>query len=288
MSTIAEHLLKSLFIMASMVEARDLYTGGHLWRVSQYSLLLAQNVGLDPASSARVALGGFLHDLGKIGVPDAILNKRAKLTEDEYEIIKTHPRLGERILGDHLLAGLVRDAILHHHERIDGGGYPSGLRGEEIPFEARIVGICDAFDAMTSNRPYRFGMLKVRALEIIEEHRGTQFDDIYAGHFLRLGEAGLLDPMIGHTDHGIALQACPMCGPVVVVRRDHQHGDHVFCRHCGLGMVVDRSGGGLSLRPTQLRGSPADLEPEVDYALIDELVAQAAESLSDTLAAEAA
>ncbi len=286
MNAIAEQLLKSLFIMAAVVEARDVYTGGHLWRVSQYSLLLAQEIGLDAGTSARVALGGFLHDLGKIGIPDAILNKHGKLTEDEYEVIKTHPRIGERILGDHLLAGLVREAILHHHERIDGRGYPAGLRGEAIPFEARVVSICDAFDAMTSDRPYRLGLLKVRALEIIDECSGSQFDAEYATHFLRLGEAGALDAIIGHSEPGIPLQACPMCGPVVVVRRDHRHGDEVYCRHCGMGLVVDRSDGGLEVHPTGKRGTPANLEPEADHALIDELVSQVSARLTLAQVAE--
>lgn len=161
-----EHLLKSLFVMASMVEARDPYTGGHLWRVSQFSRILAEDAGLPSNVVARIALGGFLHDLGKIGVPDAILNKPDKLTDEEYEVIKTHPEVGSRLLADHPLADLARSAILSHHEMPDGRGYPHGLSGAAISVDASIVGICDAFDAMTSTRPYRKGMPISKALSI--------------------------------------------------------------------------------------------------------------------------
>ena len=108
--------------------------------------------------SARIAIGGFLHDLGKIGIPDAILRKRDKLTDDEMAIMKTHPDVGARLLAGHPLADLVRDAVLLHHETLDGSGYPKGIAGPDIPIAARIVGLCDAFDAMTSTRPYRAGM----------------------------------------------------------------------------------------------------------------------------------
>ncbi len=281
---VEEHLLKSLFVMAEVVEARDPYTGGHLWRVSQLSLILAQDAGLAPAAAARVALGGFLHDLGKIGIPDAILNKPGFLTDDEYEIVKTHPHIGLRLLGDHLLADLVRDAILLHHERPDGRGYPQGMGGELIPLDARMVGIADGFDAMTSARPYRQGMPIARALEIIEEHLGSQFDGALGRRFVALGRAGRLDHVVGHSEPGIPLQLCPMCGPTIVVRRDHRQGDSIYCRHCGGEVTVDRSGGRLTVHPTGRRGAAADLEPQPDYALIDELVAQAAARLAGAFA----
>lgn len=148
-----EHLLNSLFLMASMVEARDPYTGGHLWRVSQFCRVLAENGGLPPNQVARISLGGFLHDLGKITVPDAILNKPDRLTVDEYEIIKTHPDVGRRLLIDHPLAGLAEFAVFGHHERPDGMGYPLQLPHERISIDACIVGICDAFDTMPAPAP---------------------------------------------------------------------------------------------------------------------------------------
>ena len=127
-----EDLLKSLYVMASLVEARDPYTGGHLWRVSQFSHLTARDCGLGETDAARIALGGFLHDLGKVGVPDAILNKPDRLTAAEYDVIKTHPEIGSRLLSGHPLAEMVRAAVLSHHETPDGNGYPQRLSATAI------------------------------------------------------------------------------------------------------------------------------------------------------------
>ncbi|TSE29119.1 HD domain-containing protein [Tepidimonas taiwanensis] len=125
--TAAESLLASLLTMAWVVEARDPYTGGHLWRVSRYAWLVAQAMGLPPADVARISLGGFLHDLGKVAVPDAILRKAGTLSADEYAVIQTHPTMGVRMLAGHPLATVVRNAVGLHHERPDGRGYPRGL-----------------------------------------------------------------------------------------------------------------------------------------------------------------
>ena len=164
-----QSLFESLLIMAAVVEARDAYTGGHLWRVSQFSRILALELGLSLQDSLEISLGGFLHDLGKIGIPDAILNKKGKLTEYEYEVIKTHPDIGAKLIELHPLSHFAIEAISYHHERPDGMGYPNGLKKEKIPLVARIVGICDAFDAMTSTRPYREGMPIEKALAILQE-----------------------------------------------------------------------------------------------------------------------
>jgi hypothetical protein len=279
----AGHLLKTLFLMADFVEARDAYTGGHLWRVSRYALLLAQSLRLDNATCARVALGGFLHDIGKIGIPDAILNKPGKLTDEEYEIIKTHPRISARLLENHVLVDLVRDAVVLHHEQPNGRGYPYALRGDAIPPAARIVGLCDAFDAMTSTRPYRRGMPVEQALGIIDANRGEQFDAAYAAEFIALGRSGLLDHIVGHSDAGIPLQQCPACGPTIVVRRANKSGDLLYCRSCGGEARLERTAGEMRTHSTGQRGAPADREPAVDHPLIDELVAQAAARLATEL-----
>lgn len=275
-----EHLLKSLFTMASMVEARDPYTGGHLWRVSQFSRLLAEDGALPANVVARIALGGFLHDLGKISVPDAILNKPDRLTLEEYEVIKTHPEVGSRVLADHPLADLVRGAILSHHEMPNGHGYPHGLSGAAIPLDASVVGICDAFDAMTSTRPYRKGMPRGKALNIIRENLGGQFHEDWGRRFIRLGDAGHLDPIVGHSEPGIPLQQCPMCGPTIVVSRRHLHGDHVYCRSCGNEASVRKEDHQLSIAPTGHRGTVRDLEPEIDGSLLDELVQESSRHLA--------
>jgi HD domain len=275
-----DELLKSLYVMAAMVEARDPYTGGHLWRVSQYSRILATSHGLPDTDIARIALGGFLHDLGKVGVPDAILNKPDRLSDEEYAVIKTHPEVGNRLLSEHPLAQLARAAVLSHHETPDGNGYPQRLSGSDIPLDARIVGICDAFDAMTSNRPYRRGMPVAKALSIIEQNLGTQFDATLGKLFLELGHAGALAPIVGHTEPGIPIQECPMCGPTIVVRRRNNTGDHVYCRHCGNEATVEREGAAIRIVPTGRKGGIEDLEPDADMDLIDALIRETVHQLN--------
>ncbi|MEN6586783.1 MAG: HD-GYP domain-containing protein [Sulfuricella sp.] len=271
-----DELLKSLYVMASMVEARDPYTGGHLWRVSQFSRILATDSKLPDTDVARIALGGFLHDLGKVGVPDAILNKADRLSDEEYAVIKTHPEVGSRLLSEHPLAELARAAVLYHHEMPNGNGYPHRLSGLDIPLDARLVGICDAFDAMTSNRPYRRGMPVAKALSIIEENLGAQFDHELGSRFLNLGHAGALAPIVGFTEPGIPVQECPICGPTIVVRRRNQTGDHVYCRHCGNEAVVEWQGDTVHASATGRKGTVEDLEPDVDIDLIDALIRETA------------
>ena len=274
-----EDLLRSLLVMAWMVEARDPYTGGHLWRVSRFSHLLASASGLPEADVARIALGGFLHDLGKIGVPDHILNKTGKLTDEEYAVIKTHPDVGWRALAGHPLAWLAEAAIRSHHEMPNGKGYPNGLSGEDIPLDARIVGVCDAFDAMTSTRPYRREMPITKALSIIEANLGEQFDRDFGKRFIALGAAGELDHIVGHSDAGIPLHECLMCGPTLVLRKDQVAGDHVYCRNCTGEYVVEDQEGALVTTPTQRMASAKDLEPDVDNDLIARIVRESASAL---------
>ncbi|MCK9259823.1 MAG: HD-GYP domain-containing protein [Azoarcus sp.] len=270
-------ILASLLVMAWVVEARDPYTGGHLWRVSRYSALLAEAAGISGGALARIEIGGFLHDLGKIGIPDAILRKADKLTDEEYAVIKTHPDVGARMLAGHPLAALVRPAVLHHHETPDGLGYPRGLAGDAIPLDGRLVGICDAFDAMTSSRPYRKGMPIAQALDIIRGRLGTQFDHELGEQFIVLGEAGRLDHVAGHSDDGIPLQNCMMCGPTLVVRREAQAGEKVYCRSCGGEYHLETGDDGRPhATPTGRKGNPAALEPEADNELISRVIQSAA------------
>ncbi|MFZ3081571.1 HD-GYP domain-containing protein [Rhodoferax ferrireducens] len=273
------HLLASLLTMAWFVEARDPYTGGHLWRVSRYARLLAEHAEFSDADAARIGLGGFLHDLGKIGVPDAILRKKERLTALEYEVIKTHPDLGLRMLAGHPLAALVKDAIQLHHERPDGQGYPLRLLRESIPDVARIVGVCDAFDAMTSHRPYRQGMHRDKALGILNAGKGTQFDARFADIFVAMGQAGKLDPVMGHSDDGIPLQSCPMCGPTLVLRKGQHAGEKIYCRNCTGEFELKELDHCLVATPTGHQGRPADLEPDVDFELIQRTVIASVEAM---------
>ena len=275
----SEDLLTSLLVMAWMVEARDPYTGGHLWRVSQMSRIVAQRLQLTEAEIARISIGGFLHDLGKISIPDHILGKKDKLTDQEYEVIKTHPDVGWRMLASHPLAKLAEAAVRAHHETPDGKGYPRGLSSVETASDAKIVGVCDAFDAMTSTRPYRRGMPIAKALSIITDNLGRQFDAGAGQALVDLGHEGLLDHIIGHSDEGIPLQECLMCGPTVVLHRGHQEGAPVFCPSCAGGYTANRSGGKWQLIPTKIAASPTDLEPVIDADVIADVVRASARSL---------
>jgi hypothetical protein len=274
-----ERMLASLLVMAWVVEARDPYTGGHLWRVSRFSSLLAERAGIAAEECARIALGGFLHDLGKVAIPDAVLRKSDRLSPEEYAIVKTHPSVGARMLAGHPLAGLVLDAVLLHHETPDGCGYPHGLDAKDIPIAARIVGICDAFDAMTSTRPYRRGMPIPAALEQIEASAGRQFDPFLAGYLQELGRAGLLEHIVGHSDDGIPLLECRLCGPTLVVRREQRSGESIFCRSCGGGYRIVGSDGDTPLHvvPSGLKATPIELEPHADTALIGRFVRDTAQ-----------
>lgn len=276
-----EDLLSSLLVMAWMVEARDPYTGGHLWRVSRMSNLLATEMKLSPADVSRITIGGFLHDLGKVSVPDSILNKKGPLTDDEYDIIKTHPDVGWRMIAGHPLASLIEASVRGHHEKPDGKGYPRGLSGHDIPVDARIVGICDAFDAMTSTRSYRRGMPIEKALSIIESNLGTQFDQNIGETFIKLGQSSHeLLHIVGHSDEGIPLHECPMCGPTLVVQKDQGVGDHTYCRSCSGEFKLEEKEGSLVTQMTGKLGRPKNLEPEVDRDLIAKIVRDSAQHLS--------
>lgn len=281
-SATAEQLLQTLFVLAWMVEARDPYTGGHLWRVSQYCRLLAQHAGLPDNATAQIAIGGFLHDLGKIGVPDAILNKPERLTNDEYAVIKTHPEVGARLLTGHPLSPLAYSAVLNHHERPDGSGYPACLSGDSIPLDARIVAICDTFDALTSARPYHHPLEVAQSLDIIEEDIDRHFDHHFAEHFLDLGHEGILQAVVGHSDHGIPMQECPVCGPTIVIRRIQHSGEHVYCRNCGNEAELSEVDGQLHAIPTGRKGKLTNLVAVPDLDVIGELVKASKAVLADS------
>jgi hypothetical protein len=270
----AEQMLASLLVLAWVVEARDPCTGGHLWRVSRYAALLCERAGLPLAECARICIGGFLHDLGKVGVPDAILRKPGALSEDELATMRTHPTLGARMLAAHPWADWVRDAVYLHHERPDGSGYPQGLRGAQIPLAARVVGLCDAFDAMTSARPYRKGLPIAQALSVVEAALGRQFDAELGQHLLALGAAGLLDHVAGHSDDGIPLQHCVMCGPTLVLRREQHAGEKLYCASCGAAYVLQPGpeAGTLRASASGEHGTAADLTPAADTELIARFV----------------
>jgi hypothetical protein len=161
--------------LSRSMEAKDLYTGGHTERVATVAVALAERLGYDGEQLETIEIGALLHDVGKIGIPERILRKQGPLTADEWEEIRRHPVVSDYILSDLDLDPIVRQCARWSHERIDGHGYPDGLRGGEIPLAARIVFVADAFDALTSDRPYRAGRSVINALAEIEDNAGTQF-----------------------------------------------------------------------------------------------------------------
>ena len=166
------------------VEAKDPYTRGHSDRVSEYSVLIGEKMGLSEENIKTLRVGGLFHDIGKIGIPDSILLKTDKLSDDEYSEIKNHPTIGAHILGAASIFKNIIPIVKHHHERFDGRGYPSGLKGDEIPFLARIAAVADTFDAMTSKRSYRNALDLQFVKEEIQRCKGTQFDPQIADVFL--------------------------------------------------------------------------------------------------------
>jgi HD-GYP domain-containing protein (c-di-GMP phosphodiesterase class II) len=270
-----ESLLNTLLGLSMIVEARDPYTGGHLWRVSQFSKLLALEAGLSQREIALCEIGGFLHDLGKVGVSDAILNKPDRLTDGEYAIIKTHPSVGGRLLSRHPLANLAYEAVVGHHERPDGQGYPQGLAGEVIPEVARIVSIADAFDAMTSTRAYRKGMPMEKALGIIGDGLGSQFDAQLAKYFLTLSASDQLAHIVGHSEPGLPLFQCG-CGAPLAIRSAQRDGEYVYCHCCGGESRLSRQGDVRTLEMTGEMGDAAVLAPDSDPDLIGAMVEEIA------------
>lgn len=187
---INSQLLESLYTtLALALDARDQYTAGHSVRVAEYSVLIGREAGLCEASLDTLRKSALLHDIGKIGIRDSILLKEGRLTHEEFEEIKKHPVIGAGILSNvqpgEMMEPLI-PGVKYHHERYDGMGYPDGLRGDDIPLFGRIMAVADAYDAMTSDRPHRRGMPAEKALSIIEEGKGTQWDPEFAELFLNV------------------------------------------------------------------------------------------------------
>lgn len=172
-----------------LLDLKDLNTGVHSTRLAEWALHVARELGLEGEQLGDVEIAALLHDIGKVGIPDAILHKPARLTAEEYELMKKHPEYGWAVLREVPGMRSASLIILHHHESFDGTGYPGGLKRDEIPTGSRIVSVIDAFDAMISCRPYRKGMPFEEAARRITEASGTQFDPNVVRHFLPLAHA---------------------------------------------------------------------------------------------------
>jgi len=196
---LTDHLDSSegvIFALARAVEAKDVYTEQHTSRVAEYARAIATASGLSAEEQAALYRAGMVHDIGKIGISDLILLKPGKLTAEEFEIMKRHSLIGEEICRPLRSAPELTPAIRHHHEHWNGAGYPDGLRGSAIPLSARIVAISDAFDAMTTDRPYRKAMPLEQARAILAEGRGVQWDSDLVDRFLALPDSQRIHPTL--------------------------------------------------------------------------------------------
>ncbi len=189
MRSLHQTAIETVSALANAIDAKDNYTSGHSERVGWLACLIGRAMCLDEAQLQILEWGGLLHDVGKIGVPESILNKNGKLDPQEFEEVKKHPERGCDVLRPVKRFEPVLSAVLHHHENHDGSGYPCGLRGDDIPLAARIIHVADIFDALTSDRPYRAGFSLTRALEIMEKEAGSVMDPAVVRKFIEVFHA---------------------------------------------------------------------------------------------------
>jgi putative nucleotidyltransferase with HDIG domain len=187
---IRQTFLSAIDSLIRTLEARDAYTSGHSLRVRRYAMALARRIDMPARQRKQLSLAAKLHDIGKVGLPESILNKPGSLTPEEFDLVKKHPVLGVDILRPIIRNADVLAAIRGHHERFNGGGYPDGLRGEDIPFLARVLSVADCFDALTSSRAYREALPFRAAMDVICGAAGTQFDPVLVRAFVSAAEDG--------------------------------------------------------------------------------------------------
>ena len=181
------HLMEMVTSLAGAIDAKDPYTKGHSTSVSRYAEALARAINLPEDEVQKITVGGLLHDVGKIGIPESVLRKPGKLNTDEWEIMKQHPVIGaEKVLAPNEALSHLIPIVKYHHEHIDGSGYPEGLKGDAIPLSARIVAVADTYHALISDRPYRKGMSVEKACQILQEGAGTLWDADLVRHFIAI------------------------------------------------------------------------------------------------------
>ncbi|XCN72255.1 MAG: HD domain-containing phosphohydrolase [Candidatus Electrothrix aestuarii] len=189
----------SLYMLAVAAEFKDKVTGAHIQRIAEYTRLLAEEMGMPEDEVRNLAQSSMLHDIGKLGIPDAILLKKGGLNKTELDVMRDHTTLGYRILEKHHGFQQAREIALNHHERWDGTGYPRGLKGEEIPLTARIVSVADVYDALLHERPYKEAWTPERCIETLQANAGTQFDPTVVAAFVRLAERGIVPVQLEKT-----------------------------------------------------------------------------------------
>ncbi len=223
----------TLRVLANTIEMKDHYTVGHTWRVTNFTLEIAKELGWDEEKLKEVELGGVMHDIGKIAVEDAILCKPGRLTGEEFAKIKVHPEKGAKLLQEVKHLHPLIPYALYHHERFDGNGYPYGLKGDKIPIEGRALAVADTFDAMTSNRPYRKGLDPEIAIEEIEKCKGSQFDPECADAMIRAYNAGKIKRILQDYNKKAEKNiVCPFCSTFIALAKNAETGDIVSCDVC--------------------------------------------------------
>ncbi len=200
MEELAHVLFRTINALSRVIEIRDLYTVGHQQNVSRIARRIAQEIGLDSDTIEGLRVGAMLHDIGKVGIPAEILSKPAKLTATEYELVKTHSTMGYTVLREITFPWPVAEIVHQHHERIDGSGYPGGLKGDDILIQAQILGVADTVDSILSHRPYRPGLGKDQAMQVVVEGAGKVFASRLADACCKLMERDDLLREFGHTN----------------------------------------------------------------------------------------
>ena len=184
----AIRMAELLDVILTVLDARDPYTFSHSLRVTEIAVLIARDMGLHEDRVRMIHEAAYLHDIGKVGIPDRVLNKAGRLTREEMRYMQAHPRIGYNVLSRLPLFKDIAEIVLCHHERWDGLGYPAGMQGEEIPLESRIIAVADAFDAITSDRPYRKGQSLEFGIQEIQRHREDQFGPRVVDHFMNISK----------------------------------------------------------------------------------------------------
>jgi len=200
---LAQVYIDTIRVLANAIEARDIYTRGHTERVAAMGVVIGQELGWSTDQIFQLKMGAYLHDIGKIGVPDSILNKTSTLDEEEYAIMKKHPQIGAKIIQGVNSLEAVEPYLLYHQERYDGTGYPSALIGDDIPIEGRLLAVVDVFDALTSKRPYRGPISPDEALQMIESEKGKHFDPLIVDVFLACYHNGKIPEVLKNLQNSL-------------------------------------------------------------------------------------
>jgi len=240
MEELSRAYLDTMEVLANAIEARDHYTVGHTWRVTRLAMAMVDRLGWSGQQRRYTEMGGILHDIGKIAVEDAILRKKGPLTPEEFQKMQLHPEHGARILKDVEFLKPVIPYVLFHQERWDGRGYPFRLKGEDVPVEGRLLAVCDAFDAMTSHRPYRETREPQDAIRELKLNQGHQFDPEMVEAFIEVWEKGEVASILQDYARGGKSVPCPFCSTHIPLGDHPREGIILECPVCAKACVITK------------------------------------------------